>query len=82
MSKLADELGAQYATQQAAALRGDHVARTIATDWLHKIADSHWHEIIIALRATQTSRDKEPETAFNISAESIQRFIEKERAAG
>ena len=45
-----DRLASQYGTQQRAALRGDDAGARVANNWIHRIADDHWHEIIAALR--------------------------------
>jgi len=50
-----DRLASQYGTQQRAALRGDDAGARAANNWIHRIADDHWHEIIAALRILRAS---------------------------
>lgn len=51
-----DRLASQYGTQQRAALRGDDAGARAANNWIHRIADDHWHEIIFAIRLVKNSQ--------------------------
>lgn len=53
-----DMLAIQYGSQQAAALRGDDFTARAANNWIHRIADDHWHEIIVALRRPPLSKEQ------------------------
>lgn len=52
-----DQIATQYGTQQMAALRGDDFTARAANNWIHRIADDHWHEIIVAVRRRPLSEE-------------------------